>query len=341
MNTLTYSGFRSPIFDHFFISFIPVLAIITAYIVYFFPEYFQLIFTIDLFFLGYHHVISTYTRLSQSNLEPKEFQFLVYYLPIIVLIAVATCALLDSVWLIPTIYLHWQWWHYTRQSEGVAKSIRFKTKSTETGNETFNRFVFYLVPITAFIIMSARQHPTFLFMPVYTVPVPMMFANFLSIFTACVWSVWFVTQMSAVTTGKVSVKHFLYLLSHHVIYVIAYVLIGDISIGWLAINIWHNLQYISFVWHFNTNKFKGGVSKENLIVSWMSQPGSLRFFVYFSVCLISTYIFYSVVDLGISVVDNFTILPLTVIAYQTINFHHYIVDSQIWKIRKPAIRNVL
>jgi hypothetical protein len=34
-------------------------------------------------------------------------------------------------------------------------------------------------------------------------------------------------------------------------------------------------------------------------------------------------------------------LALTLIVYQTINFHHYIVDGIIWKVRKPRVRENL
>jgi hypothetical protein len=34
-------------------------------------------------------------------------------------------------------------------------------------------------------------------------------------------------------------------------------------------------------------------------------------------------------------------LPLVVVAYQVINFHHYVVDSVIWKVRKKALRQNL
>jgi hypothetical protein len=27
--------------------------------------------------------------------------------------------------------------------------------------------------------------------------------------------------------------------------------------------------------------------------------------------------------------------------YQTLNFHHYIVDGRIWKMRKPALQKTL
>ncbi|MEM8814747.1 MAG: hypothetical protein AAGE85_02910, partial [Pseudomonadota bacterium] len=32
---------------------------------------------------------------------------------------------------------------------------------------------------------------------------------------------------------------------------------------------------------------------------------------------------------------------IAITIYQTINFHHYIVDSLIWKLRKPTIRKNL
>jgi hypothetical protein len=34
-------------------------------------------------------------------------------------------------------------------------------------------------------------------------------------------------------------------------------------------------------------------------------------------------------------------LSATIVIYQIVNFHHYIVDSVIWKVRKPSIRQIL
>ena len=34
-------------------------------------------------------------------------------------------------------------------------------------------------------------------------------------------------------------------------------------------------------------------------------------------------------------------LPLFLITYQTINFHHYIVDGLIWKMRKKPLQKTL
>ena len=294
---------------------------------------------LDLFLLGYHHVIATYTRLGFDSKSLIENRVLMFYLPPAVLLSVVVLALIGQVWVIATIYLHWQWYHYTRQSEGVAKSIKFKSKSQEIGPEKFNRFVFYLIPTACFISMSSRQPETFLFMKVYTLPVPVLLADIILGVTFIMFTLWLARQVKGLKNGQVKIGHLSYLLSHHLVYLVAYVLIVDVTVGWLAINIWHNLQYISFVWHFNTNKFRAGFNKSQPIISWLSQPH--RASIYVGFCLIATFLFYSLVDLGISAIEPYTTLPLVVIAYQALNFHHYIADSVIWKLRKPEIHKNL
>ena len=60
MNSNTVdANFRSVRFDHTFINFIPLLAIVSAFFVLNYPQYFELILSLDLFLLGYHHVIAT------------------------------------------------------------------------------------------------------------------------------------------------------------------------------------------------------------------------------------------------------------------------------------------
>jgi hypothetical protein len=34
-------------------------------------------------------------------------------------------------------------------------------------------------------------------------------------------------------------------------------------------------------------------------------------------------------------------LSATIVLYQIVNFHHYIVDSSIWKVRKPKMQETL
>ena len=336
MEAVQQKYLRGPVFDYLFIFLIPLVGILPAYYAQAHPIDFNFILTVNLWFFGYHHVIATYTRIAGSVTDAGEYRFLVFYLPLIVLGTVVGLGLFGVAWLIAPVYLYWQWWHYLRQSEGISKAIKFKIGSRELGPEWFNRGIFYMVPLAAFLITLARQPVTFLYMRIHSLPIPMTWVVILAYITLGWWVVWLCVQLFALKTKKLRLNHFCYLISHHVIYLVAYVLIKDITTGWLAINIWHNLQYIVFVWYFNTNTYKGGFDKKRPIISWLSQPH--RALIYFAVCLIVTAIFYKFVNLGISVFATQTILPVAIMAYMAINFHHYIVDTVIWKIRNPKVR---
>ena len=75
--------------------------------------------------------------------------------------------------------------------------------------------------------------------------------------------------------GRLAAVHTLYMLTHFTIFSVGYLLIEDITYGWLVINIWHNAQYILFVWMFNTRRFKDGIDPEARFLSYISQPGRL------------------------------------------------------------------
>lgn len=339
MTAVALPSFRNPTFDNFFISVIPAIAVVTAITIHFYPEYFEDVLLADLMLLGYHHVISTYTRLAFAKVSVKEHRFLLLQLPLIVLFSVWLLVYVGLVWAIATIYLHWQWWHYTRQSEGVAKALAMKLGSAEAGEARLNRVVFYSTPIAAILFASSRQPATFLFMDVVMLPVPELMAWCVLAVWGALLIHWLARQSVALKNGQLHVQHFIYLCSHHLVYFVAYIAIKDITIGWLAINIWHNMQYISFVWHFNANRFKSGVEKSYFLISWISQPH--RVFIYLGVCFLTTLAFYGTINQAIDFLSPYTALPLVVIAYQTVNFHHYIVDSIIWKMRNPKIRQTL
>ncbi len=45
--------------------------------------------------------------------------------------------------------------------------------------------------------------------------------------------------------------------------------------------------------------------------------------------------------LGLAMAGAIQSVPYLVVAYQILNFHHYIVDSRIWKVRRPKIQKTL
>ncbi len=75
---LNWNWLRSARFDLFFILGIVALAIGTGAIVIAVPDLFVPILILDLWFLGYHHIISTYTRLCFDRKSLQNSRFLVF-----------------------------------------------------------------------------------------------------------------------------------------------------------------------------------------------------------------------------------------------------------------------
>jgi hypothetical protein len=124
----------------------------------------------------------------------------------------------------------------------------------------------------------------------------------------------------------------LYILSHVLIFVVGYVVIDNVTAGWLVANVWHNAQYILFVWLFNNRRFEGRSEPQARFLSIISQRRN--FFLYIGVSLAVSSLVYTIIGSALPFLQ-LPALAAAAIVYQTINFHHYVVDAVIWRSRKP------
>ena len=121
--------------------------------------------------------------------------------------------------------------------------------------------------------------------------------------------------------------------SHLVVTAAAYLWVSDITSGWLVLNIWHNLQYLQFVWLQNVRReAQGPVGMQDLqrLVKPLKNAGK-----YLAVCLVLGAVMYQ----ALSVAGQQLVwlgLPTVFILHFTVNFHHYLVDGVIWKRPRPA-----
>lgn len=331
---------RDPGFDFAFVVGTAALALFAGLLVNARPEVFWLVFTLDLWLLGYHHVAATYTRLAFDLSSFRENRRLVIHLPIAVAVLTVAFALAAGLWILATIYLYWQWFHYARQSEGIAKAYAGKAGEKDLGPRQLTRAVHYAIPLAGILHVSARSPDEFLFMPVRVLPVPDALVVIADAVAVALLAVWLGFQVRAWLNRRLAVPFFCYSLSHVAVFAVGYIALTQINYGWLTINIWHNAQYLLFVWLFNNRRFRGKLDPAAPFLSSISQNG--RFLLYVGVCLtISTSVYFLINRFGIGALATaigVSIAAATVIVYQTVNFHHYIVDAIIWKLRKPAIR---
>jgi len=170
------------------------------------------------------------------------------------------------------------------------------------------------------------------------IPVPELLVDAVGVAAIASLLAWGYQRFRAWRNGRLAVAHTWYMLSHYAVFLVGYLAIEDITFGWLVINVWHNAQYILFVWLFNSNRFKNGIDSTAPFLSKISQPNNIL--RYFFICVgISTLVY----GFGVVIASQKFVagLPLVVILFQAVNFHHYIVDSRIWKVRKKPMQETL
>ena len=308
------------------------LGVLAAAVVTSNPALYAAVVLADLWFLGYHHVISTYTRLGFSPNSLRQNRFLAVDLLVVIVLATTALAFTAGAWVVASAFLYLQWFHYMRQGYGISRMYFRTTPDGQTAGarDLIANAVIYVVPIYAIAHRSSTMGDTFLAMPVKTIVPPQVLVTMLAVAAAVAVGVWFVRMGLRIGSDTADVRYEGFILSHVVIFLLGYVWIDDANVGWLAINVWHNLQYVLIVWMVNVKKYGGRVDACEPLLSRISQPG--RPLTYFACCLLITTIVY----LGL---NRFTVLVMggglaaTLGLYMGINFHHYVVDALIWKRR--------
>lgn len=329
---------RGPGFDLTFIAGLLVAAATTGLVVVHYPALFLPILAFDLWFLGYHHVISTYTRLCFDRHSLIQHRELLTTLPLLVIAGTLAAISVFGLWIVISVYFYWQWFHYTRQSWGVSRAYRGKDRGALYEDGWLDQAIFYALPVLGILHRSHQDSGLFIGMELKVIPVPAIAVDVATAAALLLLSVWVWRRIQAWREGRLAALHTLYMTSHFAIFTIGYLAISDVSYGWLAINMWHNAQYILFVWMFNTRRFKGGPNPEARFLSYISQPQ--RLWLYLATCVAITGVVYWGV---LRTIDwlFFAGLSATVVIYQIVNFHHYIVDSRIWKLRTETIKTTL
>ena len=333
VGTIAPGWLRGRGFDLAFIVGIASLALLSGAVVVQEPRLFVPILFLDLWLLGYHHVVATYTRLCFDRESLRTHRFLVIWLPLIVLAAVLLLARGIGLWVLASIYLYWQWFHYTRQSYGLAQVYRRKAGGLVGENEWLGKLAIYLLPLWGILHRSHQNPGEFLFLELRVIPVPEIAADAAGAATVLVLLWWAFTRVQMWRRGALPLAHTLYMLSHLAIFFVGYIVVEDITHGWLVINVWHNAQYIAFVWMYNNNRFRGGIDPKAKILSTISQQQNA--WRYFLVCFSLSTVMYFTLENAVSA------LPMMVVIYQAVNFHHYVVDGVIWKVRRKKLQKNL
>jgi hypothetical protein len=324
---------RGPAFDLTLILGVLVLALVLGGIASISFGLFIGVLYLDFWLLAYPHVASTYTRIAFDRASARRHWFLLLGLPPLVFAATASVSWFGGVLALNTIYFCWQSWHYTRQSHGIARAYRRAALPGVRGHDRLSECVVFGFPVWGLLHRAHQRPEEFYASPILQVDVPAPLVVAAGVFAIGALSLWTLRQLRPGRRATSGTGHALFVLSHVAITTISYLAFSDITAGWLFINIWHNAQYLLFVWAQNARRFRGGREPARPFLSWLCQPAQRLH--YAMVCLGLGGAFYFVLGEAAERMAWQT-LPLVLICHQTVNFHHYIVDSVIWRSPRPA-----
>jgi hypothetical protein len=301
------------------------------------PGLFRVLLVADLWLLGYHHVVATYTRLAFTAETFRKNRFLAFDLLLLVTAGTLALAFGAGTWVVATAFLYLQWFHYMRQGYGIARMyFRASPEGQVAGSrDIVTDLLIYLVPVYAIAARSATMGEKFLDLPVKALVLPNEVITGLGLAAAVAAVTWVLRSGVAYARGTLDSLYAGFVVSHVAIFLIAYVTIENADTGWLAINVWHNLQYVLVVWMMNTKRH-AGVAPVTSFIARISQPG--RIVRYFLSCIAISTAIYLVLGRLVAAVGGG--MALTVGIYMGINFHHYVVDALIWKRRRVVLQSI-
>ena len=319
---------RGPAFDLGLIAGVLVFALALGGLAMQSPALFGAVLVLDLWLLAYPHVASTYTRVAFDREAVRRRWILLFVLPPLVLLATASLHALGGLIALSSLYYYWQSWHYTRQSHGIARA--YHRTSGRPERDPLTDALVLAFPLWG-VLHRVHQRPgEFYDIPLWTPWIPgalVLLAGAVALGLLLVWSL---RHLRAARSGSPrSTGHALFVLSHVAITAISYLVIADVTRGWLFINIWHNTQYLLFVWAINAREFRGGIDPRRPFLSRLCQHSQVA--RYALTCLALSTGFYLLLGKTPETLAWFPVLPFMLVCHMAVNFHHYLVDAVIWR----------
>ncbi|ADU37967.1 hypothetical protein [Variovorax paradoxus] len=288
---------------------------------------------IDIWLFANPHIIATYTRIRQISPSIKTHWVLIFAAPVLIAGGLTIIALAYEAAGLLALYFVLQAFHVTRQSYGIARRC---DRQLQTPYQRLPYFLIYIFPVWGYLHRGAQASDSFLGYPIWLPPVPQELAFAIGVVAVVGALFWFARLWHCRSAEQENSLFSSFVLSHLLVSLVSYILINDITLGWLVVNVWHNIQYLVFVYRQQRSDIKAN-DKSGKLESTLAARKSIfeilkRPAAFFLGCLTVGAIFYVAADrVGESLI--WLGFPTILIAHLILNFHHYLADGFIWRRR--------
>lgn len=252
-----------------------------------YPTSFNTLFLINIWLFSLPHTFSTFTRGDRRSSKHIAFTAALMVLFLGSVIAISNVSGLVFLY---SVYFYWQQFHYGKQNFGLSRW------NTSEAPKYFDK-IFYLSIVGLSLIGLLSDGPQAFFGYVLYTPITVFLPKY-AIFTSMIvltgFYVYFRPQQ---------IRH---ALSHTLILSFAYLYCEHFALGWLLLNIFHNLQYLKFMKTYE-DRFSFILAPVVLTLAlYILQFHLLKGLIVFS-------------------------LPISLVLMLALNFTHYSLDGLIWK----------
>ena len=257
-----------------------------------FPTSFNTLFLINVWIFSLPHTFSTFTRHDRRDLKSV---LPIFTLFIIFLGAVIFASGTVGIVVVYSFYFYWQQFHYGKQNLGLS---RWQSSLPITWVD--HTFYLLIVALGLVGLLGMEKQGFFGYVLYFPLTVPIS-KGVIFLFMVLLTGIYTLLRP----------KQLLHALNHTLIFGVAYIFSEHFAAGWLLLNVFHNIQYLTFM---------KNVEKK---LSFILLPVILTCGLYI---------------LQVHALKGFILwfLPLNVALMLSLNFTHYTLDGFIWKTTKNS-----
>lgn len=308
------------------------------------------------------HLVSTWTRVYFDPREWRSRKLTTVVVPIGIFIAVLfmnwKLAALGPRVLNSTI-LYWATWHFVAQNWGILRI--YQRKSGEPLTATAVQLEKPLLLLIVLFCLAHRLYtgPRVLFgveILYPTLPGALVYGLLAPVFVLLGVLLFIRIKERHQPHAKAAWVRLAFIGASFLGFFVPFQLItSDDTSAFAAAACWHGFQYLGMVRHYNRNAWKKGFDPSAKVISWLSQPGWSRGFLYWVLLMALAGCVYATAGL-MSALTSGTIEAVQVPALKVLtvfpswNFYtwagiiwvsatlsHYWIDGVIWKLRRPEL----
>lgn len=308
------------------------------------------------------HLVSTWTRVYFDPREWKSRKLETVVVPLaifgLVLLLNWKLAALGPRLLNSTI-LYWATWHFVAQNWGILRIYQRKSgESLDSTPMKLERPLLLLI-VAVCILHRLYTGPRVLFgVEVLYPPLPreLVLGLIAPLVVVAAALLFFRVKERHLPHARAAWVRVAFIAASFLGFFVPFQLIkSDDTSAFAAAAAWHGFQYLGMVRHYHRNAWKKGIDPDAKIISWLSQPGWSRGFLYWVLLMALAGVVYAFAGLMSALtsgtIEAFQVPQLKVLTvFPAWNFYtwagiiwvsatlsHYWIDGVIWKLRRPEL----